>query len=94
VPTPVAVGLASIFNVATVPMPAETVVGCFSIVGEGQVAESVTTPVALLAPIVLQLFATWTQYAVIVETGVTVTDELVALGIGLPGLPDVPVYHW
>ena len=29
-----------------------------------------------------------------VVTGVTVTEEPVALGIGLPVLPELPVYHW
>jgi hypothetical protein len=79
--------------VATVPVGAETGAGCVVIVGEGQFAESVTTPVVLLTPIVLQLFDTCTQYVVIVFVGVTVTEELVAPLIGFDVLPDVPWYH-
>ena len=85
--------MATTFNVAVVPMGADTANGCVVMVGEGQVAESVTTPVALLMPTVLQLFDTCTQYVVIVATGVTVMESLVAPPIGLDVLPEVPMYH-
>jgi hypothetical protein len=42
-------------------MPADVAGGWMVILGEGQLAESVTTPVALFTPMVLQLFDTWTQ---------------------------------
>src|SRR5947209_9438464 len=85
--------VATTFNVAAVPIAAERDTGCVVIVGAGQVAETVTTAVVLLLPIVLQLFETCTQY-VVVTAGDTVIDVFVALRIGFAVLPEVPVYHW
>jgi hypothetical protein len=79
-------------SVAVVPIGAETLAGCVVIVGARQLAETVTTAVTLLLPIVLQLFETRTQYDV-VTVGDTVTEALVAFGIGLLVFPEVPVYH-
>ena len=88
----VPVTVATTFNVAAVPRPAETLAGCVVIVAAGQFAETVTRAVVLLLPVGLQLFETRTQYDV-VTVGDTVMEALVALAIGLPVLPDVPVYH-